>query len=208
MIRWLLIVAVVCGAAYHYYKLKRPIEVEQPPLVTVSVVTESRAPLQRNLNAGPVFRMNGYTLTALAEFSIGARVILAREYSSDRESSLAPVDLALAWGPMADPRVLEAISFSQAGRFYHWRYEGAPPIPHREIELNSANMHMIPSTKELAAQLRALKPGNLVRLRGYLVQANAPDGWHWRSSLTREDTGGGACEVIFVQALEVLGTDH
>lgn len=204
MMRWLVIVALVCGAAYHYYKLTRPIEVEQPPLVSVAAVTESRAPVQRDLSAGPVFRMNGYTLTGLAEFSIGARVILAREYSSDRESSLAPVDLALAWGPMADPRVLAAISFSQGGRFYHWRYEGAPPIPHREIELNSANMHMIPSTKELAAQLRAVKPGDLVRLRGYLVQAQAPDGWRWRSSLTREDTGGGACELVFVQALEVL----
>jgi hypothetical protein len=73
MIRWLLIVALVCGAAYHYTKLKRPLELEQPPLVTVAAVTESRAPLQRDLNAGPVFRMNGYTLTALAEFSIGAR---------------------------------------------------------------------------------------------------------------------------------------
>jgi len=202
--RWLLILAVVCGAAYHYYKLQRPIEVEQPPLVTVSAVTESRAPVQRDLNAGPVFRMNGYTLTALAEFSVGARAILAREDSSDRESSLAPVDLALAWGPMADPRVLAAISFSQAGRFYHWRYEGTPPIPHHEIERNSANMHMIPSTRELAAKLRAVKPGNLVRVRGYLVQATAPDGWHWRSSLTREDTGGGACELVFVQALDVL----
>ena len=204
MMRWLVILAVVCGAAYHYYKLNRPIEVEQPPLVAVASVAESRAPIQRDLSAGPVFKMNGYTLTALAEFSIGARVILAREYSSDRESSLAPVDLALAWGPMADPRVLSAISFSQGGRFYHWRYEGTPPIPHREIELNSANMHMIPSTKELAARLRAIKPGDLVRLRGYLVQAQAPDGWHWRSSLTREDTGGGACELVFVQALEVL----
>lgn len=204
MIRWLLVLALVCGAAYHYYKLKQPLELEQPPLVTVAAVTESRPPLQRDLNAGPVFRMNGYTLTALAEISLGARVILAREYGNDRESSLAPVDLALAWGPMADPRVLGAISFSQSGRFYHWRYEGTPPIPHREIELNSANMHMIPSTKALAAQLRAVKPGNLVRVRGYLVQAHAPDGWHWRSSLTRADTGGGACELVFVQALEVL----
>ena len=46
--------------------------------------------------------------------------------------------------------------------------------------------------------------GKSLTLRGYLVQAQAPDGWHWRSSLTREDTGGGACELIFVQALEVL----
>jgi hypothetical protein len=33
------------------------------------------------------------------------------------------------------------------------------------------------------------------------VQVNTPDGWRWRSSLTREDTGGGACEVVYVCAV-------
>ena len=204
MIKWLLALALACGVSYHFWHKSRPLEVEQPPAVTIRAITEARAPLQRDLANGPVFKVNGYTLTGLAEFSLGARVILTKEYSSDRESQLAPVDLALGWGPMADPRVLSAITVSQSGRFYHWRYEGAPPIPHRDIELHSANMHMIPSSKEMVAQLRGIKPGSLVRVRGYLVQAKAADGWFWRSSLTREDTGAGACEVIFVQELEVL----
>jgi hypothetical protein len=37
-----------------------------------------------------------------------------------------------------------------------------------------------------------------VRIDGWLIEANAPDGWRWRSSTTREDAGGGACEVIYV----------
>lgn len=204
MMKWLIAAALIGGAGYHYYKTHRPIQVESPPPVEVRPVTESQPPLQSDLDSGLAFRMNGYTLTALAEFSIGARVILAREYSTDRESDLAPVDLALAWGPMADPGVLKAISFSQSGRFYRWRYEGAPPIPHREIELNSANMHMIPSSDAVARRLKAVKPGDVVRIRGYLVQAKGKDGWRWRSSLTRGDTGGGACELIFVQDLEIL----
>ena len=43
-----------------------------------------------------------------------------------------------------------------------------------------------------------------VRIDGWLVEAKAGDGWHWRSSLTRKDTGAGACEVIFVRELQVL----
>jgi len=35
------------------------------------------------------------------------------------------------------------MSFSQSSRFYAWRYEGDPPIPRRDIEIHSANMHMI-----------------------------------------------------------------
>lgn len=204
MMKWLLAVALALGLGYNYWKGHRPIQVEPPPMVTVRAASEASAPIQKDLFSGPVFKVNDHTLTGLAEFSVAARVILAEHYSNDRESQLSPVDLALAWGPMNDPRVLEAISFSQSARFYRWRYEGQPPIPRRDIELNSANMHMIPSSDAIARRLKAVKAGDTVRIRGYLVQATSKDGWTWRSSFTREDTGAGACELIFVQELDVL----
>jgi hypothetical protein len=199
-----LALALAAGLGYNYWKGHRPIRVEPPPMVTVRAASETREPIQKSLFSGPVFKVNGHTLTGLAEFSVGARVILAQHYSNDMESQLSPVDLALAWGPMNDPAVLAAISFSQSGRFYHWRYENQPPIPHREIERNSANMHMIPASDTIARRLKAVKAGDTVHIRGYLVEAVSPEGWTWRSSLTRDDTGGGACELIFVQELDVL----
>jgi hypothetical protein len=204
MMKWILAVTLALGVGYNYWKSHRPIRLEPPPVVRIASLTENRPPLQNNLFAGPVFRMNGYTITALAEFSVVARVILAEHYSSDRGAELAPVDLALAWGPMNDARVLNALQFSQSGRFYFWRYQGAsPPIPRREIELNSANMHLIPGSDAIARRLKSVKRDDLVQFRGYLVQADATDGWRWISSLNREDTGAGACELVFVQELEV-----
>jgi hypothetical protein len=76
------------------------------------------------------------------------------------------------------------------------------PIPRRSIETHSANMHMIPASREVERSLRALRPGDIVRLHGYLVEVNATDGWRWRSSLTREDTGAGACELVLLQSLD------
>jgi hypothetical protein len=32
-----------------------------------------------------------------------------------------------------------------------------------------------------------------------LVEADGRDGWKWRSSLTRDDTGDGACELMWVE---------
>ena len=65
-------------------------------------------------------------------------------------------------------------------------------------------MHMIPADGAIAGRLKDVRPGQVVRIQGWLVEARAGDGWRWRSSLTRNDTGAGACEVIFVRDLQVL----
>ena len=67
-----------------------------------------------------------------------------------------------------------------------------------EIVRSSANMHLIPADAAVAQALRGVRAGQHVRIDGWLVQADAPDGWRWRSSLTREDSGGGACELVYV----------
>jgi hypothetical protein len=36
-----------------------------------------------------------------------------------------------------------------------------------------------------------------------LVEVRNNKGWFWRSSLTRSDSGNGACEVVFVEAAEI-----
>ena len=68
-----------------------------------------------------------------------------------------------------------------------------------QIERNSANMHMIPANDDVADALDEVRVGNVVSLRGYLVEARAGDGWRWRSSLTRNDTGARACELVHVE---------
>ncbi len=60
---------------------------------------------------------------------------------------------------------------------------------------------MIPSNAATAAALARLRRGDRVRIDGWLVEAQAPDGWHWRSSLRRDDTGQGACELVYVCAI-------
>ena len=76
-------------------------------------------------------------------------------------------------------------------------------MPRREIETQSANMHMIPANEQIEKVLKSIVPGQIVKLSGDLVQVDASDGWHWKSSLTREDTGAGACEIIYVKAISV-----
>lgn len=168
-------------------------------------VTALAPPLQTPAPAslGP-FQLRAATLTPLAGFSIDARVLSRRDYRSDREAELSPTDLALGWGRMRDDTVLAHLDISQSARWYRYRYSGEPPIPQREIDRSAANMHMIPGSKTIADALEDIQPGERVRIEGWLVEAQAPDGWRWRSSLTRDDTGGGACELVYVCAITRL----
>ncbi|TWI64822.1 hypothetical protein LZ24_03090 [Desulfobotulus alkaliphilus] len=165
----------------------------RPPGV---IVAES--PVQHENALPSAFDFNGYRLTPLAHFEMTGLVLSRKRYHTDRESDLAPVDLALGWGRMSDAAVLERIKITQSGRWYRWRTDNFP-IPRREIETSSANMHLIPADSHVRKGMLAARKGDVVRFSGYLVRADAPDGWRWISSLTRTDTGDGACEVVYVK---------
>lgn len=158
----------------------------------------AEAPLQEDLDHGASLQKGDYTLVTRARFALTARVLSREDYRFDAGAALAPVDLALGWGRMSDGAVLEKIEISQGNRFYHWHVE-AFPIPRREIEVSSANMHMVPSSDAVRDQLERVRPGTLVHLEGFLVDASRPDGWQWHTSMTREDTGNGACELVYVE---------
>lgn len=143
-----------------------------------------------------------YLLTPLADFSVEARVLSRQEYRFDAGSALAPLDLALGWGRMSDSAVIERLDVAQSARFFSYRWKDAPPIPPSEIVRSASNMHLIPADEAVARTFDRVRVGEVVMLRGRLVDARRTDGWRWTSSLSREDSGAGACELVLVDSLE------
>lgn len=162
-----------------------------------------RAPSSSGDLAAGSLSVEGHSVTALEAFSIEARVLGREDYRLDRGARLSPTDLALGWGPMADPAVSEQIEIRQRNRWYYWRVDELP-IPRRDIERHSANMHMIPANPEVARVLGEVRAGQMIRLSGQLVRIDGADGFRWVSSLSREDTGDGACELIWVEQLQII----
>lgn len=144
-----------------------------------------------------------FTIFPLADFDITARVLSKKRYWADTESGLAPVDLALGWGPMSDDAVLSKLEISQRNRWFYWKCD-AFPIPRDQIEHNAANMHLIPADDSIEKSIKSVKTGNLVHFKGFLVKVTKADGWKWQSSITRNDTGNGSCEVVFVKEFDVI----
>ncbi|MEO8595172.1 MAG: hypothetical protein ABI759_17765 [Candidatus Solibacter sp.] len=151
------------------------------------------------------WQYKGASVTALATFRVKARVLLTEHYSYGTEASVSPVDLTLGWRLMSNQEVLDGLRIYRMRRAYMWSARGSRlPASMDQIGDHSANMHMVPSTEELADRLRAVRQGDLVDIRGSLVEIRFPNGGTWRSSLRRDDTGNGACELIWVDDLGKL----
>lgn len=161
-------------------------------------------PLQEALDPVINFEIENFKITKVASFSLTAKVLSREDYYFDRGADLSPVDLALGWGKMSDESILEQINISQSGRFYRWRVDSFP-IPRRDIETQSANMHLIPANDYVADAIDDVRKGDIIELSGSLVNARSKeDGWYWPSSQTRNDTGNGACELIWVESFRVV----
>ncbi len=158
-------------------------------------------PLHSSANLPAPFTQDGYTITPLAHYQVTAVVLSRDRYRLDRGAKLAPVDLALGWGPMSVASVINELSFSQSGRWYEYHYAGEPPLDSTAMSTHSANTHCLPANADIRQKLLNIKRHDLVGLEGYLVEVTAADGYHWRSSLTRNDTGGGSCEVLWISAV-------
>lgn len=150
----------------------------------------------------PPIERHGWTLHPLARYSIVGRVLGKQRYAGDAIAALAPYDLALGWGRMSDEAVLERLDISQSDRYYRWQYWGQPPLPVPDIITHSSNNHVIPADEATAKRIASLRVGSLVEINGLLVEATHPQANRpWRSSLTRDDSGEGACELILVESL-------
>ena len=187
----------LCLAVFGYWFLHRPITYPAGVLIEAE-------PLQIAETGIAPIECHGFNLKPLANFTLEARVLHRKVYRYDRQAALAPVDLALGWGPMSDQSVLDRLSISQSMRFFWYEYQLPPPIAPDQIVSHSTNVHLIPATEQIASLCKSLRTGSLVHLGGELVEATGPDIGTWRSSLSRTDTGNGACELMWVKEVTVL----
>ena len=192
---WLLVAIALSLAGAIHWALHRPIARADGTLVAAD-------PAQTAPRDATPLAHGDFTLKPLADYAIEARVLSRADYALDAGSALSPVDFALGWQRMSDSAVIAQLDIEQSARFYSYRWRNEPPLPPREIVRSSANVHLIPVDAGVKRSLDRVRVGTIVTLRGQLVEATRADGWHWISSLTREDSGAGACELMLVREVE------
>ena len=189
---WLVAALALSLAGAIHWALQRPIA--RAGGVLIAAEPEQTAPRDST-----PFAHGDFTLKPLADFAIEARVLSRADYAFDAGSALSPTDFALGWQRMSDSAVIAQLEMAQSARFYSYRWRDQPPLPPMEIVRSSANVHLIPANANVKRSLDRVRVGTIVTLRGQLVEATRADGWRWTSSLTREDSGAGACELMLVR---------
>ena len=166
-------------------------------------ITAPDQPKQTNLSGEKIWQVGEFNFKVLADYQLKARVLSRNDFSVGKESEISPFDLALGWGPMSDQGVIDKIDITQSNRWYHWKAD-VLPISAKEISLNTSNVHIIPKDEMVKEKFDEVYKGSLIEMKGFLVEVTTADGWRWRSSLKRDDTGGGSCELFWVEDIAVM----
>jgi hypothetical protein len=149
-----------------------------------------------------------FTITPKAAYKISGVVKSVKRYSDDWNSYLSPLDVALVWGRLAEPDMDKYIRYWQEHRWYYYRYEAGTPVSKDYIIKHSSNNHLIPANENIKQALNLIEKGQMIYIDGYLVNVDGGyknDKYWWRTSLTRDDTGDGSCEVIYVKRINIGG---
>jgi len=152
-------------------------------------------------------------LTPRATYRItGYAADLSRELLDEWDFAM-PMDLALVFGPVADPAVLRHLSFHLSGRYLSYWYDAKTPAAVRgALPSHIANNHLIPADDEVGQALSRVRVGDLVTLTGRLVDVEIRDAgartvFRGRTSLSRSDVGSGACEILYVETVGLHDRD-
>ena len=153
-----------------------------------------------NIAKGLAPTVEGQSIEVLQPFKGDFRILGSKIYTDDPQAKFSPIDYAVSWGLFAEPEIARHITVNQYDRYLNWKMDRVP-VPTEVAMQMVSNMHIIPANPEIAAKIKKVKRGDLVRLQGELVEVKDQD-LVWTSSLTPTDTGDGACEVFRVSSIQ------
>lgn len=176
-------------------------------------------PIQREAKSKDTVRFTKddyeYELTPLYDYEINGLIVHKMDYtffSLYKYDSVFPIDLCILWGDNVKNKVYQSktLKFSQDMRwcFCQWR---------EKIDFNLdefSNNHLIVNNHDIEKKIKSLSVGDQIKIKGQLVDVKAnnigspgqydPEYFEMKTSTERGDSGAGACEIIYVNDIEIL----
>lgn len=116
-------------------------------------------------------------------------------------------DVCVVWGKNADIDILREFDFIN-GQFtcnYSTRSNQAWQA-FNQAQLS--NNHLLAVDEQIRDAIDDIKIGDQIKIKGWLSHYVGPTGFERGTSMTRTDTGNGACETIFVNNIEIMSSTN
>lgn len=118
-------------------------------------------------------------------------------------------DLCVVWGENVDSEIYKTGKYSSGDFTCYWNFKSREDYQAFSGS-HISNNHLLPSNEEIYKAIQNADVGDQVHLEGYLseysvtVTDNGRELFHRGTSTTREDTGNGACETIYVTDFSII----
>ena len=168
-------------------------------------IDTSKDPLQEPYTGRDIYKKYGntkYTLEPVATFTASVLVVSKKQYFDD-DKALIPFDVCVVWGEMALPQYRECISFEQGIRVCQVIYLDVCPFEESYLDTHFTNIHAIPGNENILKALKTIERGQKVILEGFLVNIYRDGVLYMKTSMSRTDSVGATCEILYVTYLRI-----
>ena len=189
--------------------------VESLPRVSEMYLESDQEPIQSAAGDEDLsIERNGYTAHINEQYEYEIWGLVVEDYVADnwldyshKNDPFNTRDLCIVWGDNLDDLILEEMEFSH-GEFTCF-YQTSNQEAYQLFNPSQlSNNHLIPANNIISRAIKNVRVGDQVYIKGSLVtlSVDMPDGRSWArsTSVTRDDTGNGACELIYTREIEVI----
>ncbi len=205
ILNYLLLFFAIC-LTYSYCQIK---ELPKSSDIIPSTLEE---PIQTNLTLSPFkfsYEDSDYQLIPHAEYKINGLVVthnnvkgIGDAYHTSKSVDLK--DLCLLWGENVVTPFLKDIKFWSEPWTCVFQSKNQEAFSSFRLDQISNN-HLLAANESVKKTIEKIKVGDQIEMQGLLVDYyphGASEALR-KTSLIREDTGNGACEVLYVESIDI-----
>ena len=151
-----------------------------------------------------------YEVAPEYDYDITGMVVSYRHHHEDNsrmhalaKDHLNMLDMCVVWGDNLKNERLDRISFWNG--IFTCNVKTRDQQAWDAFDMNQlSNNHLLSDDEFIRRQVKKIRVGDQVRVRGYLASYTSEAGSVRGTSTTRTDTGNGACETIYVKDFEIV----
>lgn len=214
--RFLLIIFILAVGIFGFSYFKKNLLVENKNISSASLAEPVQTTSDESYSISFKSGNYDYAVDPLYNYTITGVVVSRHDYNPADNDSEKPIryDLCIVWGKNISEKTYLSpdVSFSQGQRFCNYSFHNSPTFYTQQI----SNNHIVTTNGAILDKLQSINPGDEVKISGQLVNLSVSGvdsggskvNSSWKTSTDRKDTGAGACEVIYVDSVDVLSATH